>query len=217
MGNAELLTELLNDDEQLRSLAEATRIAAERGAELTGRLRAFSSGQSLRPQRTDLNRLLGTLDGVVRRVVGTGIEVEHRRGADLWEVMVDPSHFENALLNLCLNACDAMPHGGHLRIETANVELCPSAFSDRSRTGSGRQVLLTISDNGGGMTREVASRVFEPYFTTKGVGKGNGLGLSMVFGFVKQSRGRIELQSEPGQGTQVKIYLPALPRAPEAA
>ena len=216
MGNAELLTELLNEEEQLRSLAEATRTAAERGAELTSRLRVFSSGQSLRPQHTDLNRLLGTLDGVVRRVVGTAVEVEHGRDSDLWEVMVDPSHFENALLNLCLNARDAMPHGGRLRIETANVELASSAFSDRNRSGSGRQVLLTISDNGSGMTREVASRAFEPYFTTKGVGKSNGLGLSMVFGFVKQSRGRIEMQSESGQGTQVKIYLPALPRASEA-
>jgi len=211
MGNAELLTEMLSGDEQLRSLAEATQNAAERGAELTSRLRAFSSGQSLKPQRTDLNRLLGALDGVVRRVVGVGVAVEYVRGEDLWEVMVDPSHFENALLNLCLNAREAMPNGGHLRIETANVEPGQSTFGDRSRTGTGRQLLLVISDKGGGMTREVAARAFEPYFTTKRVGKGNGLGLSMVFGFVKQSRGRIEMQSEPGQGTQVKIYLPAMP------
>lgn len=217
MGNAELLTEMLSDDEQLRSLAEATQNAAERGAELTSRLRAFSSGQSLRPQRTDLNRLLRTLDGVVRRVVGADVTVEHAYGGDLWDVMVDPSHFENALLNLSLNARDAMANGGRLLIATSNLELGQSAFGDRSRPDSGRQVLLEISDNGGGMSREIASRAFEPYFTTKRVGKGNGLGLSMVFGFVKQSRGRIELQSEPGQGTHVKIYLPALPPQTEVA
>jgi PAS domain S-box-containing protein len=216
LGNAEMLVESLSDDAQLRLLAEMTQTAAQRGAELTQRLLAFARRQPLDPAAVDVNGLLGSMDALLRRTLGDEVEVELVRGGGLWRALVDAPQLENALLNLCLNARDAMPDGGRLTIETANAALDDAYAREAEEVEPGQYVMIAVSDTGVGMTEEVRARAFDPFFTTKAVGRGSGLGLSMVFGFVKQSRGHVRLYSEPGQGTTVRLYLPRAAAEPPA-
>jgi signal transduction histidine kinase/CheY-like chemotaxis protein len=214
MGNAELLTELNRDDARQRVLAEMIATAAQRGADLTQRLLAFARKQALAPKVVDLNTLLAGLDPMLRRTLGEHIEIEMIRAAGLWPAQVDPGQLENALLNLCLNARDAMPRGGRLTLETANARLDADYAARHAEVVPGQYVMVAVTDTGAGIAPEHLKRVFEPFFTTKEPGKGTGLGLAMVYGFIKQSAGHVSVYSEPGQGTSVKLYLP---RATSAA
>jgi PAS domain S-box-containing protein len=208
MGNAELLIEATAGDERLHRPAVTTRQAAERGAELTRRLLAYARKQPLAPQPTDVTELLSGMDQLLRRSLGERIEIETVRGGGLWRAMIDPAQLESAVLNLCLNARDAMPEGGRLTLETANVHLDDEYAAHHHDVSPGHYVMIAVSDTGHGMTPEVVKRAFEPFFTTKAAGQGSGLGLSMAYGFVKQSHGHIKVYSEPGQGTTVRLYLP---------
>ncbi len=205
IGNAEVIEE--TGGPSLRALAEVARKAAERGAELTGRLLAFSRQQPLAPKAIDINLLISKMDGLIRRAIGGQFEIRTVLPDNLWHVFVDPSQLENALLNLAINARDAMPDGGRLTIETGNIRMDEAAAADRE-LAPGDYLLVTVSDTGTGMDKDTLARAFEPFFTTKEVGKGSGLGLSMVYGFVTQSRGQVRIHSAPGQGTSVRIYLP---------
>jgi signal transduction histidine kinase/ActR/RegA family two-component response regulator len=208
LGNAELVADGLKDRPQLRKMVEMTARAAERGAELTSRLLAFSRRQPLDPKPTDINRQIAGMDPMLRRTLGEHIEIELVRGGGLWKAMVDSGQLENAILNLCLNARDAMPGGGRLTIETANAHLDADYAARQTELEPGQYVMVAVSDTGTGMDAATLERAFEPFFTTKDVGKGSGLGLSMVYGFVKQSKGHVRIYSEPGHGTTVKLYLP---------
>jgi PAS domain S-box-containing protein len=206
ISNSELMEE--TEDESLRALAKMTREAAERAAELTGRLLAFSRKQPLDPKAIDINVLISNMEGLIRRAIGGQLEIKTALGADLWHVYVDPSQLENALLNLAINARDAMSNGGRLTIETGNVRLDEADVADQIGFAPGDYLVVTVSDTGTGMDRDTLAHAFEPFFTTKDVGKGSGLGLSMIYGFVKQSRGHVRIDSELGRGTTVKIHLP---------
>ena len=208
LGNAELLTEQLTENQRLRALAELTQKAAERGAELTNHLLAFARRQTLAPRVVDVNRLTAGLDAMLRRTLGEAIEIELVRGAGLWPAMVDAAQLESALLNLAINARDAMPDGGRLTVETANVFIDDTYAAQHDELTPGQYVLIAVSDTGTGMDAATIAHVFEPFFSTKEVGKGTGLGLSMVYGFVKQSGGHVKIYSELGHGTTVKIYVP---------
>jgi PAS domain S-box-containing protein len=181
--------------------------AARRAASLTHRLLAFSRRQTLDPKPTDINQLVSGMDDLIRRTVGPGVTVEVVGAPGLWAVLADPNQLENALLNLCINARDAMPDGGRLLIETGNRSLDESE-AKALELRAGEYVSLNVADTGGGMTAEVIARAFDPFFTTKPLGEGTGLGLSMVYGFTRQSGGHACIQSQPGQGTTVRLYLP---------
>jgi PAS domain S-box-containing protein len=181
--------------------------AARRAAALTHRLLAFSRRQTLDPKPTDVNRLILGMEDLVRRTVGPAISVEVHGAPDLWTALVDPSQLENSLLNLCINARDAMPSGGHIRIATANHWLDAEAAA-ADDLPAGEYLTLSVQDTGTGIAPELIARVFEPFFTTKQVGEGTGLGLSMVYGFAKQSGGHVRIYSEHGLGTTVCTYLP---------
>jgi CheY-like chemotaxis protein len=183
-------------------------LAAQRGSELTRRLLAFARKQALDPKAVDIDRLIGGMEGLLRRSLGEHIEISFAFSTDPWPAMVDPGQLEGALLNLAINARDAMPAGGKLTIETVNVELDAEYTALYAEVQPGAYVLLVVSDTGSGIAPEHLERVFEPFYTTKEKGHGTGLGLSMVYGFVKQSNGHITLYSEPGVGTTVKMYLP---------
>lgn len=181
--------------------------AAKRAAALTHRLLAFSRRQTLEPKPTDVDRLVAGMEDLVRRTVGPAITVELHGTADLWSVLVDSNQLENALLNLCINARDAMPDGGLITVETANRTIDQGSASRRGMP-VGDYISLTVSDNGVGMAPDIVERVFEPFFTTKPIGLGTGLGLSMIHGFTNQSGGQIRVHSELGKGTAVTIFLP---------
>jgi PAS domain S-box-containing protein len=208
LGNAELLTESLRERPDLLALAQATVDAADRSAILTQRLLAFGRRQALEAQPTDLNLLVRGMMDLVRLTAGEQIAVDLSLAEDPWIVKVDRSQLETAILNLVVNARDAMRSSGTLRIETSRASFDEDAASISPEIKSGNFMMLAVSDTGSGMSPETLSRVFEPFFTTKEVGKGTGLGLSMVYGFVKQSGGHISIYSEPGVGTSVKIYFP---------
>jgi CheY-like chemotaxis protein len=210
-GNLELLQRSLPEGEtRLRRAAENAAKGAERAAVLTQRLLAFSRRQPLAPKAVDPNKLIAGMSELLHRTLGETIEVETVRASGLWKVEADPHQLENAILNLAVNARDAMPGGGKLTIETANTHLDRAYVSQNAEVTPGQYVVMCVSDTGSGMDEETVTRAFEPFFTTKEVGKGTGLGLSMVYGFVKQSGGHLKIYSEPGEGTTVKIYLPRL-------
>ncbi len=181
---------------------------AQRATQLTSRLLAFSRQQPLEPQAIDANKLVGGMSELLRRTIGDAIRVETVLAGGLWASLADPNQLENAILNLCVNARDAMPDGGMLTIETNNAHLDDLYAASHSEVAAGQYVVVSVTDTGVGMPREVVERAFEPFFTTKGVGRGTGLGLSQVFGFIKQSQGHVKIYSEPGQGTTIKLYLP---------
>lgn len=208
LGNAELLNEVLDGNSRLQSLAQMVSSAAQRGRELTQRLLAFARRQTLNPEVVNVNQLIIHMDTLLQRTLGEHITIEVVQQAEVWTALVDPAQLESALLNLCLNARDAMPQGGQLTIQTANAYLDQDYANQHVDTAPGDYVLITISDTGIGVPPEHLERVYEPFFTTKAKGKGTGLGLSMVYGFVKQSGGHINLYSELGQGTTIRLYLP---------
>ena len=181
--------------------------AAKRAAALTHRLLAFSRRQTLAPKPTDIRALVNGMEELIGRSVGPEIEVETVNAAGLWTSLIDPSQLENAVLNLCINARDAMPDGGRITIETGNRWMDRRTAAERGLE-PGQYISLCVSDTGTGMSPEIVSRVFEPFFTTKPIGMGTGLGLSMIYGFAKQSGGTVTVYSEVGQGTMVCIYLP---------
>ncbi len=181
---------------------------AQRATQLTARLLAFSRQQPLEPNVLDSNKLVSGMSEMLRRTLGEHIRVETVLAGGLWRCFADAGQVENALLNLCVNARDAMPDGGRLTIETANAHLDDAYAASHAEVTAGQYVLVSVSDTGMGMPAEVIERAFDPFFTTKGVGKGTGLGLSQVHGFVKQSGGHVKIYSEPGVGTTVRIYLP---------
>jgi PAS domain S-box-containing protein len=183
--------------------------ATRRAAALTQRLLAFSRRQTLDPKPTNVNRLIADMEELVRRTTGPDIEVEVVGAAGLWPIMIDQNQLENALLNLCINARDAMPDGGRLTIETANRWLDESAGTECDLL-PGQYISLCVTDTGVGMSKETIGRIFEPFFTTKPLGQGTGLGLSMIYGFVRQSNGQIRVCSEVGHGTTMCLYLPRL-------
>jgi signal transduction histidine kinase/CheY-like chemotaxis protein len=182
--------------------------AVERGSRLTGQLLAFARRQALDPRAINLGRLLQDMTDLLRRTLGERIEIESIVSGGLWNTLIDPNQVENAILNLAINARDAMPDGGKLTIELANAFLDETYAAHHAEVAPGQYVMLAVSDTGAGMSPEVVARVFDPFFTTKPEGKGTGLGLSQVYGFVKQSGGHVKIYSERGQGTTVKIYLP---------
>ncbi|HWS62325.1 MAG TPA: response regulator [Steroidobacteraceae bacterium] len=218
LGNAELLQEALERDVVHRELAEMIVGAANSAAELTKRLLAFARKQALNPIAVDSNQLIAGMYPLLRRTLAANLEFEMVAEADVWQALVDPAQLENAVLNLCINARDAMLGGGRLRIETKNVELDKGYAAGQVDVKSGQYVLITVTDTGCGIAPDVLRRVFEPFFTTKDKGKGTGLGLAMVYGFIKQSDGHIRIFSELGHGTTVRMYLPrALGGSPHAA
>ncbi len=207
IGNTELLQEQLDDDD-LAAMTEMISNAAHRGAELTHRLLAFARRQPLEPRSMDLSELIASVDPLLRRTLGEHIDIKTASDSNVWLASADPAQLESALLNLALNARDAMPAGGRLTIETRNVNLSDDYVAQYPELEEGEYVMLAVSDTGSGIPAEELRRVFEPFYTTKGAGKGTGLGLSMVYGFAKQSRGHVNIYSEVGQGTTVKLYLP---------
>lgn len=217
-GNIELAERSLGGDlaKTRRAIANA-RQGAERAAALTQRLLAFSRRQPLVPKPLHLDRVVAGLSDLLKRSLGELIRLETVSGPHLWPVEADPNQIESALLNLAVNARDAMPEGGTLRIETANAHLDSSYAAMHGDVAPGNYVMIAISDTGTGMASPVLARIFEPFFTTKEVGRGTGLGLSQVYGFVKQSGGHVEVLSQPGQGTTVKLYLPRFAGSWDAA
>jgi CheY-like chemotaxis protein/anti-sigma regulatory factor (Ser/Thr protein kinase) len=182
------------------------RAAAERGAKLTDQLLSFSRRQRLEPKALDLNEIVGGMRDLLQSTMGGSIRIETRLCSDLWPAMVDPTQRELAVLNLAINARDAMEVGGTLRVETSNVTLATPESPEEPPAGE--YVAICVIDTGKGMNEEIRAKAFEPFFTTKEVGKGSGLGLSQVLGFAKQSGGGVRIQSQPGRGTSVHIYLP---------
>ena len=208
VGNAEYLSEQLKSRLDLRQLADDICQAGERGAELTRRLLAFSRRQLLRPRAIDCHELIASTCKLLKRTLRENIEVTTAFNADAIFAFADSGQLESAVLNLALNAQDAMAAGGRLTISTGIASLDDNDQGVHPDIESGEYAMIAVTDNGEGMTSDVAARAFEPFFTTKEVGKGSGLGLSMVYGFVKQSNGHISIYSEPGLGTTVRIYLP---------
>ncbi len=200
--------------DEIGRFTEAAVSSANRAAALTHRLLAFSRRQSLDRKKLDVNELVHSLEDLIRRTKGDPIELELRLTDNAWSVSTDVSQLENALLNLVINARDAMPEGGKLLIETANVYLDGSDITTLEPVKAGDYLMLAVSDNGTGMTPSVRSKAFDPFFTTKPIGQGTGLGLSMIYGFAQQSGGHVSLDSLPGQGTCVRLYLPRL-KTPE--
>jgi PAS domain S-box-containing protein len=192
---------------ELERYITAAHGAASRAATLTHRLLAFSRQQTLEPKAINANRLISNIEELVRRTVGPSIAIETVLAAGLWPCFCDPNQLENAVLNLSINARDAMPDGGRLTIESANTWVDQTSATERDLP-RGQYVAICVTDTGTGMLPEVLARAFDPFFTTKPIGKGTGLGLSMIYGFARQSGGQVRLYSEVGQGTTVKIYLP---------
>ena len=213
IGHCELLLNDLPTQDPLFKSAEAIRKAADRVATLTRQLLAYGRRQLLRPGRIDLNQTLGHMEGMFRHLLGSNVEILIRPAADLHMVHADVGQLEQVIMNMVLNAHDAMPNGGELTLETGNVTIGEETPDLYSECKPGDYVMLAITDTGTGMSPEVKARVFEPFFSTKDVGKGTGLGLATCYGIVKQSGGHILVDSEPGRGTTFKVYLPEAPSA----
>ncbi|NNU82037.1 PAS domain S-box protein [Halovulum dunhuangense] len=208
LGNAELLEEALGGQPALQKLARMSLDAADRGAALTSQLLAFSRRQPLAPKIIDVANLILGMDGLLRRTLPENIDMEIVNASDLWQIEADAAQLESALLNLIVNARDAMPNGGWLTIEATNTVLDNDYIATEPDVRQGQYVVIVVTDTGHGIPHDILGRIFEPFFTTKGVGKGSGLGLSMVYGFVKQSGGHVRVYSEPGEGTAFKLYFP---------
>ena len=217
-GNLELTLELANLPLDARVLVMEAMGASERGAELVRRLLAFARKQQLEPRTINLRERLPEIVQLLRRSLGEAIDVSTGGADNLWDALADPTQVDDAVVNLAINARDAMPDGGKLVIETANVLLDAEYAEHHIDLTAGEYVMLAVSDTGVGMTPDVAARALEPFFTTKPAGRGTGLGLSQVYGFAKQSGGHVSIYSEPGHGTTVKLYLPrSSPTAETAA
>ena len=218
IGNVDMARRALANSEVSRAgrAIENAQKGAERAATLTQRLLAFSRRQPLAPKPIDVDRLVAGMGDLLHRALGEIVELETVSTAGLWKVEADPNQLEATILNLAVNARDAMPEGGKLTIETANVRLDEQYSAAHAEVAPGSYVLLAVTDTGHGMSREVLSKALDPFFTTKGIGRGTGLGLSMAYGFVKQSGGHLKIYSEEGHGTTVKIYLPRLLHVDEA-
>ncbi len=208
IGNLDLLADRVQDDAASRRLVDNTLDAALRGAQLTRQLLAFARRQPLQPQPVALNVLVAELGEVLHRALGETIKVNLSLASDLWPAQADPTQVQSALLNLAVNARDAMPHGGQLNISTANQHLDEDYTRMNPEVIVGDYVMLSVSDTGVGMGPDLLAKVFDPFFTTKEAGKCSGLGLSMVYGFAKQSGGHLKLYSEEGHGTMARLYLP---------
>jgi PAS domain S-box-containing protein len=214
-GTIDILGNAVADKPHLAAITKLISEAADRGAELTGHLLAFARKQPLQPRDTDINTLIFESANLLRPALGENIEISLQLDKSAWPALVDPSQLTTALLNLAVNARDAMPEGGKLTLETSNVILDQSYADGNAEVQPGNYVLVAISDTGDGIPEGIRAKVFEPFFTTKGVGKGTGLGLSMVFGFVKQTGGHIKVYSEEGHGTTFKLYLPRAAALPQ--
>ena len=211
MGSLDLMgRRIKNGDFAIDRFLEAASQATVRAAALTHRLLAFARQQPLEPKPIDVNNLISGMSDLMRSTLGEQIQIETVMAAGVWTASADPHQLESAILNVAINARDAMPDGGKLTIETGNTYLDEAYAHQHGDVEPGQYVMVAVSDNGTGMAPEIAARVFDPFFTTKPSGKGTGLGLSQVFGFIKQSRGHIKIYSEVGCGTAVKIYLPRL-------
>jgi signal transduction histidine kinase len=209
-GNLDFLENRAGSDGAIRRVVDAAQRAVSRGARLTQQLLAFARRQVLRPEILDLGAAVAECEGLARRAVGEAIEVAIVADPDPCPCRIDPAQFDNAILNLAVNARDAMPKGGRLTISVRNVELDDGNDLDAE---PGPYILVSVADTGQGIAPELLDRVFEPFFTTKEIGKGTGLGLSQVYGFVRQSDGHVRIESEVGVGTTVMIYLPKAPGA----
>jgi signal transduction histidine kinase/HAMP domain-containing protein len=210
IGTIEILAEGVADRPQLAAIAQMIDEAATRGADLTNHLLAFARKQPLQPRATDVNALIVDTARLLRPTLGEQIEIEAMLPDDAWRAMIDPVQLSTAIINLAVNARDAMPNGGKLTLETGNVTLDEAYAKANGDVTPGPYVMIAVSDTGAGIPAAIRDRVFEPFFTTKEVGKGTGLGLSMVYGFVKQSHGHIKIYSEEGHGSSIKLYLPRL-------
>jgi len=208
LGNLDLLSEQLEPGSDQGELAKEAITAAGRGTELIQRMLAFARKQPLHPRAFDMNSVATGMESLLRRTLGEDIDLLVAPADDLWPVIADPSQVEDAILNLAVNARDAMPKGGHLVIETAAVRLDNSYAAQNAEITPGDYVMIAVTDSGTGMPPEIVDRIFEPFFTTKEAGRGTGLGLSMVYGFAKQSGGHLKVYSEVGHGTTIKLYLP---------
>ena len=207
-GLIDILADAVAHDPNLTSVTNMIGDAAARGAEVTKHLLAFSRQQPLQPREADLNTLVQDTARLLRPSLGEQIEIETSVEPDAWPAFIDPNHLSTALLNLALNARDAMPDGGKLMLETSNVILDETYAAANVDVRPGEYVMVAVSDTGAGIPEAIREKVFEPFFTTKDTGKGTGLGLSMVYGFVKQSNGHLKIYSEEGHGTSIKLYLP---------
>jgi PAS domain S-box-containing protein len=217
IGNLGLLREMRGEDAEVDELAREAYDAARRGADLTRSLLAFARRQPLQPRRSDINALVSEITVLLRRTLGEQVEMSLELAPDVWPVVVDPVQLEAALANLATNARDAMPKGGRLSVVTANRRLDEDYASHHADVTPGDYAMLEVSDTGTGMPPDVLTRVFEPFFTTKGPGAGTGLGLAMVFGFMKQSGGHVNVYSEVGVGTTFRLYLPRARGAADVA
>jgi CheY-like chemotaxis protein len=215
LGYSQIVAEGVPAGSRLADSTAQIKSAADKASGITRQLLAFSRKQVLSPRVVNLNDIMLNLDSLLRRLIGEDIEVLTVPANDLGSVKADPGQIEQVIMNLALNARDAMPHGGKLTLETANAQLDEAFAREHEFVEPGRYVMLAVSDTGHGMSVETQTRIFEPFFTTKEVGKGTGLGLSMVYGIVKQSGGYIWVYSEPDRGTMLKIYLPRVDQPTE--
>jgi CheY-like chemotaxis protein len=213
IGNIEALAQAVKDNPDMLLRVKTALLGAQRGARLTRHLLAFARRQPLNPIPTNLGRLIQAMSDLLQRTLGEQIQIESVIAGGLWNTLVDPTQVESAILNLAINARDAMREGGKLTIEVGNAFLDEAYVAEHADVAAGQYVMLAVTDTGIGMAPEVAARAFEPFFTTKQEGEGTGLGLSMVWGLVKQSGGHIKIYSEAGQGTTIKLYLPRERRA----
>ena len=216
IGTIEILGDAVKGRPELVQIANMISAAATRGADLTQHLLAFARRQPLQPRNVDVNALVDDAARLLRSTLGEQIEIETMLAPDCAAALIDPSQLSTAILNLALNARDAMPEGGRLTLETMNVVLDEDYAGMNSEVNPGDYVMVAVSDSGEGIPAGLREKVFEPFFTTKEVGKGAGLGLSMVYGFVKQSNGHVKIYSEEGHGTTVKLYLPQATGVAEA-
>lgn len=214
LGGCDLLKEALGPGNPLLADVDQIRESAERAAALTRQLLAFSRKQTLRPEVLDLYAVVAGIEKMIRRLIGEDIEIDLSLANDLGRVKADPGQIEQVVMNLAVNARDAMPQGGRLILETTHVELDQAYVQRHHGARAGRHVMLTITDTGCGMDEQTQAHLFEPCFTTKEKDKGTGLGLATVYGIVKQSGGNIWVYSKPGKGSTFKIYLPRVESAP---